>query len=69
MAQNRDHRLTSSKGYTERIIATRDPIPTFLIVCEGEKTEPNYFRSFPISTRPEITIVGIGSLVAIILSV
>ena len=60
MAKNRDHRLTSSKGYTERIIATRDPIPTFLIVCEGEKTEPNYFRSFPVSTRPEITIVGAG---------
>ncbi len=22
----------------------------FLIVCEGEKTEPNYFRSFPVDT-------------------
>ena len=21
----------------------------FLIVCEGEKTEPNYFRSFPVN--------------------
>ena len=23
----------------------------FLIVCEGEKTEPNYFRSFPVDTK------------------
>ncbi len=25
----------------------REVIAYFLIVCEGEKTEPNYFRSFP----------------------
>ena len=59
MSKNRD-RLNSSKDYTERKIGNRETIPTFLIVCEGEKTEPNYFRSFPISTRPEITIVGAG---------
>ena len=23
----------------------------FLIVCEGEKTEPNYFKSFPVETK------------------
>ncbi|PSB53762.1 RloB domain-containing protein [filamentous cyanobacterium Phorm 6] len=23
----------------------------FLIVCEGEKTEPNYFRRFPVDTK------------------
>lgn len=23
----------------------------FLIVCEGEKTEPNYFRCFPVDTK------------------
>ncbi|MEG3928781.1 MULTISPECIES: RloB family protein [unclassified Microcoleus] len=23
----------------------------FLIVCEGEKTEPNYFKSFPVDTK------------------
>lgn len=26
---------------------TRELISYFLIVCEGEKTEPNYFKSFP----------------------
>jgi len=27
-----------------REIARRDPYERILIVCEGEKTEPNYFR-------------------------
>lgn len=35
------------KGESERKEATRDIIIYFLIVCEGEKTEPNYFKSFP----------------------
>jgi RloB-like protein len=62
MSRNRDLRekSRSEKGFTDREVGTRDPIPTFLIVCEGAKTEPNYFRSFPVSTRPEITIVGAG---------
>jgi RloB-like protein len=62
MSRNRDRRSQSrsDKGFTERILGTRDTIPTFLIVCEGEKTEPNYFKSFPVSTRPEVTIIGAG---------
>jgi hypothetical protein len=28
------------------------PLRRFLIVCEGEKTEPNYFRTFP--ENPEV---------------
>lgn len=62
MSRNRDLRSQSrsEQGFTPREVGTRDPIPTFLIVCEGAKTEPNYFKSFPISTRPEITIVGAG---------
>jgi hypothetical protein len=62
MSRNRELRSQSrsEKGFTDREIGTRDPIPTFLIVCEEAKTEPNYFRSFPVSTRPEITIVGAG---------
>jgi hypothetical protein len=50
----------SGQGYSDRKVGNRKLIPTFLIVCEGEKTEPNYFRSFPVSTRPEIDIVGAG---------
>jgi hypothetical protein len=30
---------------------------TFLIVCEGERTEPNYFKKFPI--RKEVAIVDV----------
>ena len=62
MSRNRDLRSQSrsEQGFTAREVGTRNPIPTFLIVCEGAKTEPNYFRSFPVSTRAEVTIVGAG---------
>jgi hypothetical protein len=33
-----------------------------LIVCEGEKTEPNYFRAFPVKTEIyELNIRGYGN--------
>lgn len=39
------------KGVLKRRIGNRGlPKPTFLIVCEGEKTEPNYFKSFKLTT-------------------
>ena len=34
--------------YYNRKVKTRR---WFLIVCEGEKTEPNYFRSFPVDPK------------------
>jgi hypothetical protein len=35
----------------------RDPQPTILIVCEGEKTEPQYFKGFQKACRnPRVTI-------------
>lgn len=34
-------------------------IDKILIVCEGEKTEPNYFKNFPVYTT-KIKVVGIG---------
>jgi hypothetical protein len=43
-----------TRDYLNRKINQRATIPKFLIVCEGEKTEPNYFRKFPVSTRPDI---------------
>lgn len=36
-----------------------NPLTSFLIVCEGEKTEPNYFKSFRLSSA-EVQIVGCG---------
>ncbi len=38
----------NSRGYSPRKTNTRDVKQRFLIVCEGEKTEPNYFRSFRV---------------------
>lgn len=35
----------SAKQYKKK--KPRDIVTYFLIVCEGEKTEPNYFKSFP----------------------
>lgn len=32
----------------------------FLIVCEGEKTEPNYFRAFPIAADVRVDVQGDG---------
>jgi hypothetical protein len=57
---SRKDRSQSGRGYSDRKVGNREPIPTFLIVCEGEETEPNYFRSFPVKTRPTIKIVGLG---------
>ncbi len=47
------------KGYLSRKINIQDEIPTFLIVCEGERTEPNYFRSFRVPTI-RIEVKGLG---------
>lgn len=35
------------------------PAQTFLIICEGEKTEPNYFRAFNLSNAT-IEVDGTG---------
>lgn len=35
-----------------------DPYKTFLIVCEGEKTEPNYFLAFPLKTTLKVHVLG-----------
>lgn len=35
------------------------PPQLFLIVCEGEKTEPNYFRAFKLSSAT-VTVFGCG---------
>ena len=47
------------RGIRKRRIGTREQKPTILIVCEGEKTEPNYFRAFPV-TSLDVQVVGTG---------
>lgn len=45
--------------YSARAVDTKEPLERFLIVCEGEKTEPNYFRSFRVP-REVIDVHGLG---------
>jgi RloB-like protein len=48
------------RGYSERKVGNREIRETFLIVCEGEKTEPNYFKSFRVVSA-RIYIEGFGA--------
>ena len=43
-------RSANSKGYSDRKVNNREVKQTFLIVCEGKETEPNYFRGFKCRT-------------------
>lgn len=40
--------FTGGVAYNEEKFA---PNKTFLIICEGENTEPNYFNSFPVPSK------------------
>ena len=54
----RDRR--NARGFRQRQV-NRIPIrPRILIVCEGEKTEPEYFRSFRVTTSI-VTVYGVGA--------
>jgi len=44
-------RKATYRGYSPRKVNTRDVKSRFLIVCEGEKTEPNYFKSFRVPKK------------------
>ena len=50
----------TSRGYSPRKVNTREVRQRFLIVCEGKKTEPNYFRNFRVPTVV-IEIKGLGT--------
>jgi RloB-like protein len=47
------------RSYSERRVDTREPRERFLIVCEGEKTEPLYFKAFRVP-KNVINVVGLG---------
>lgn len=50
-----------SRGYSPRKVDTREIRQRFLIVCEGEKTESNYFRSFPVPKDvATVNVQGLG---------
>lgn len=61
--RHRQKRPREKRESYEREVATRLPRKTFLIVCEGTKTEPNYFRSFEVlSAKVEIRGTGRNTL-------
>lgn len=49
----------NSKSFKREIGTRGKPYQRILIVCEGEKTEPNYFRQFRV-TSADIEVVGKG---------
>lgn len=50
---------TRPGGYLHRPVGTREPRQRFLVVCEGEKTEPNYFKAFRAPGRV-VFVRGVG---------
>jgi hypothetical protein len=48
------------QGYRQRQVDVREPTQRFLIVCEGEKTEPNYFRGLAQDHRLNATVTVMG---------
>ena len=48
------------KADTERPAPSREPAPRYLIVCEGTKTEPNYFTEIINSKRIPHTAVRVA---------
>ncbi len=47
--------LTTKRERRERNIRN-----LFRIYCEGENTEPEYFKSFPVNTETEVFAMGLG---------
>jgi len=43
-----------------RELGMREVRNLFHIYCEGDNTEPEYFRSFPLSTETKVTAIGLG---------
>ena len=51
-----------ARGYSPRKVSTRETIQKFLIVCEGEQTEPNYFRKFRVPKQvARVDVHGLGA--------
>lgn len=56
---NKRHR--TPRGYQQRVVDNRSPRPSILIVCEGVRTEPNYFRAFRVARDiAEVRVEGAG---------
>lgn len=56
-----DHVFHKRKNAVKKLKKARREKKNILIVCEGSKTELNYFKSFPKRGSVDITILGKGS--------
>jgi hypothetical protein len=52
-------RPQNTRGYSSRKVNTKEVKQRFLIVCEGAKTEPNYFKNFRVP-KTVIDVKGVG---------
>lgn len=53
--------MARSRGYQPtRRTGTRERRPRFVILCEGERTEPLYFEGFAVSSLRVIEVSGLG---------
>lgn len=60
MSRRRNRPWEKNHGKLRRTVESRGlPRQTFLIVCEGEKTEPNYFEAFRVKSA-NIVVEGTG---------
>lgn len=59
MKKRKDY-LREGGARRSRKLSRISPRIRFLIVCEGSKTEPNYFRAFPIPPDSVVDVRGIG---------
>lgn len=59
MSKGKQLTAKSPRAYMSRQVDTKELLETFLIVCEGEKTEPLYFKSFRVP-KDVIDVHGFG---------
>lgn len=52
--------MPRSERRVGRRVGTREQRQRILIVCEGAKTEPSYFKAFPL-TSAQVEVVGTGT--------
>jgi len=57
---NKGKRSSGKRRSSDRVVGRVEPIQTFLIVCEGKRTEPNYFRAFRVPANVQVQIIGEG---------
>lgn len=59
MSVRKKYLYERKRSYSARNVETRIPSERFLIVCEGTKTEPNYFGSFRVP-KDVINVEGLA---------